>query len=134
MQTNNPENTIVSTAKTEIEFYRQVAQTESLFSIIDDKGIPTPTGDDGLKVMPFWSSEAAALDFIQSNEGFTQFQPYPIEWSIFQDKWIEGIAQDDLLVGLNWQKIDGENCVTEVELMLKGIIEMLKNKPIKKAK
>lgn len=126
--TDNTTNTL----KIELDFYRTIAQNAQLFTIMDEQGIPAPQGEDGHSVMPFWSTEQNALNFIQQNDGFNHFKPYPIEWTVFQDKWIEGIANDDLLVGINWHKLEEDGCVTEIELMLKGITDILKTQPLKK--
>ena len=118
----------------ELNFYREVAASGQLFTILDDQGIPTPKGAEDEQVMPFWSSESKATDFILQNEGYRGFKALSVEWDLFTEKWVPGIAKDDLLVGLNWQQADSENCVTEIELLLKGVIECLKAQPLKKEK
>ncbi|MCU4675495.1 DUF2750 domain-containing protein [Catenovulum sp. 2E275] len=120
-----------SSIQIELGFYREVAAQRQIFTIADEQGIPTPKGAEDEQVMPFWSSEDKALSFINQNSGYQAFKPLAIEWDTFSDKWVAGIANDDLLVGLNWQQADAENCVTEIELLLKGVIECLKAQPIK---
>ncbi|GEM_PF-3375748 len=118
----------------EFNFYREVAAERQIYTILDEQGIPTPKNAEGEQVMPFWSSETKAADFILQNSGYQGFKPFAVEWDLFADKWVLGIARDDLLVGLNWQQAEAENCVTEIELLLKGVIECLKAQPIKRNK
>ncbi|WP_143870552.1 DUF2750 domain-containing protein [Catenovulum sediminis] len=122
----------MSTHLIEYPFYREVAASEKLFTILDDKGIPTPAGSDGQCSMPFWSSEEKAHAFIQQNSGYSDFKTYSVEWSAFCEKWFEGLVKDDLLVGLNWQLADGDNCVTEPEILIREVLNCLKAKPINK--
>lgn len=116
----------------EFAFYREVAENKMLYTIIDDKGIPTPTNSEGELVMPFWSNQQNALNFIEQSSGFNGFKVFEVDWEIFSEKWIPGIAKDDLMVGLNWQQAEAENCVSEVELLLQGVVQCLKSQPIKR--
>lgn len=116
----------------EYPFYQQVAATQKLYTIMDEQGIPTPQGEDGQAAMPFWSTEGKALAFIQANAGYQAFKPYEIDYEIFKEKWFEGLVQDDLLVGLDWLDASESACVTEVEILVREVQNVIKSQPLRK--
>ncbi|WP_082805343.1 DUF2750 domain-containing protein [Pseudomonas sp. BMS12] len=83
-------------------FYREVAKSGFVWGIRDEAGFPAPLGSDGARAMPFWSSESRALKIIQNLPAYGGFTPVAIEWSIFCERWVPGLTQDGLLVGVNW--------------------------------
>ncbi len=84
------------------EFYREIAKSGLIWGIKDNDGFPAPKGADGARAMPFWSSESRALKIIQNVPAYIGFTPVAIEWSVFCERWIPGLTQDGLLVGINW--------------------------------
>jgi hypothetical protein len=52
--------------------------------------------------MPFWSSESRALRLIAIAPQFAGFEPVPIGWDVFCERWLPGLERDGLLVGVNW--------------------------------
>ncbi|KQL39171.1 hypothetical protein AN960_09315 [Bacillus sp. FJAT-25509] len=51
-------------------------------------------------VMPFWSDEAYAR---QCNiNDWSIYKPSPIPLDIFMNNWLNGMNEDGLLVGINW--------------------------------
>ena len=83
-------------------FYREVAKFGVVWSIKDPNGFPAPIATGGNRAMPFWSSESRALAVIQGVPAYSGFVPVPIEWRVFCERWIPGLTQDSLLVGINW--------------------------------
>ena len=82
------------------EFYRQVAETGVVWSIKDAGGFPAPLVSEGKRAMPFWSSESRAL--IRGVSAYSGFNPVPIKWQEFCERWVDGLTRDGLLAGLNW--------------------------------
>jgi hypothetical protein len=83
-------------------FCKEVAQSKTLWAVKDVNGFPAPAGTDGKRAMPFWSSQARALHLISIASQFAGFEPVPISWEVFCDRWLPGLEQDGLLVGVNW--------------------------------
>ncbi|MBU0913477.1 MAG: DUF2750 domain-containing protein [Gammaproteobacteria bacterium] len=83
-------------------FYHEVARSGVVWGIRDEAGFPAPLGFDGARAMPFWSSESRALKVVQNLPAYVGFTPVAIEWSIFCERWVPGLTQDGLLVGVNW--------------------------------
>jgi len=83
-------------------FYRDVAEHRRVWTIKDAGGIPAPVGDQGLRVMPFWSSLQRAKRVITQVPAYSAFAPLELSWAEFRDRWLPGLARDGLLVGINW--------------------------------
>ena len=62
------------------------------------------------KVMPFWSDKANASR--SAEEEWSNYDPARISFDDFIDKWLKGMFDDGLLVGVNW---DTNLVVKEVE-------------------
>lgn len=71
-------------------FYREVANSEVVWGIRDSTGFPAPMYADGVRAMPFWSSESRAFHTIQNVPAYNGFTPLAIEWSTF----VEGALFD----------------------------------------
>ncbi len=52
------------------------------------------------EVMPFWSNEADAK--AQCSDEWAEFFPSELPLDIFLEDWIITLAEDGVLVGLNW--------------------------------
>ena len=83
-------------------FYLEVAEHRRVWTIRDSRGIPAPLGDQGLRVMPFWSSSDRAETVIGNVPAYSGFVPVELSWIEFRDRWLPGLARDELLVGVNW--------------------------------
>lgn len=82
-------------------FFREL-DAGLVWTIEDDSGIPAPVGDTGRRVMPFWSRGSRAQKIIENVPAYEGFRPRRIALGEWEDRWLPGIAQDGLLVGLNW--------------------------------
>jgi hypothetical protein len=83
-------------------FYADVARTSRVWTLRDSGGFPCPERQDGKRAMPFWSSEARVRKVIASVPAYAGFEPVEIEWPAFRDRWLKGLVEDELLVGVNW--------------------------------
>lgn len=81
----------------------EMAESEMIYTIQDEQGIPTTENSEGEPTMPFWSSEEKAQAFIQTTAGYEKFAVLAINWDQFAEKWVPGLDRDKLLAGLNWQ-------------------------------
>ncbi|WP_373974083.1 DUF2750 domain-containing protein [Chitinibacter sp. SCUT-21] len=108
----------MSTAEVEVsQFYREVAQTQTIWSIKDDVGFPAPIGGKGKRAMPFWSSKARAEEEIANVPSFKGFEPVAIAWEVFTQQMVPGMERDGLLAGVNWSSIRAVSVdVTPTEL------------------
>lgn len=90
-------------------FCQQIVQFNKVFTIQDEKGIPTPLNSENIRSMPFWSESTLAEAFIAKMSGYDAFNVLEIDREQFVDKWISGIHQDGLCIGLNWSAESDNN-------------------------
>jgi len=83
-------------------FYSEVALSGIVWGIRDSNGYPAPVNNDGKRAMPFWSSESRALAVIQNVPAYRSFTPVAIEWQTFCERWVPGLTNDGLVMGINW--------------------------------
>lgn len=83
-------------------FFAEVAESQTVWSIRDENGIPAPKNSDGLRSMPFWSSERRALNCISQIPDYGGFEAFQIDLVDFVAKWLPGLTKDQILVGVNW--------------------------------
>ena len=81
-------------------FYREVAATRKLWGIKDEGGVPAPTTPEG-RAMPFWSSRQRA-ERATKTEAYAGFTTFELSWEEFADRWLSGLEQDGIRVGVNW--------------------------------
>ena len=84
------------------EFFRDALATGYVYSMLDDGQIPTPTNDDGVRAMPFWSSVERVEKVIEQYEKIGILKPIRIPLAAFKREWLPGIEADKLKVGINW--------------------------------
>lgn len=83
-------------------FYREVALHGSVWTIADTGGYPAPRTSSGQRAQPFWSLRSRAERVIATVPAYAGFAPEEISWSDFRDKWLTELAEEGLLVGVNW--------------------------------
>jgi hypothetical protein len=91
-----------TTAAQAAAFFKEVGVAGSVWTIEDDAGIPAPVGADGNRVMPFWSRESRALRIIAESHAYAGFRPREVSRTDFESRWLPGLVQDGLLIGVNW--------------------------------
>jgi hypothetical protein len=83
-------------------FYREIARTGVVWTIRDSEGFPSPVRPDGVRAMPFWSSESRVRRVISTAPAYAEFEPVKIALQDFRDRWLPGLMKDGDLVGVNW--------------------------------
>ena len=83
-------------------FYKEVSKNKRVWGIKDESGIPAPIGDGGKRAMPFWSSLPRVQYIIETAEAYAGFETFELSWEVFKDRWLTGLENDGLLVGVNW--------------------------------
>jgi hypothetical protein len=66
----------------------------------------------GKKVMPFWSDQAYAKQCAKGE--WVDYEPTPIPFELFLERWLTGMANDNCLVGTNW---NAQLCGHEIEAL-----------------
>ena len=57
-------------------------------------------GEQGGDVMPFWSDRAYAVR--AAVDDWSDYEPTEIPIAVFIDRWLQGMTEDEVLVGTNW--------------------------------
>lgn len=83
-------------------FYKQVTDLGVVCTIRDEGGYPAPINRDGFRAQPFWSSRSRAEKIIASVPAYNDFLPVEISLDVFLDRWLPGLENDGILVGVNW--------------------------------
>jgi hypothetical protein len=52
--------------------------------------------------MPFWSTFQRAQNIVTDSNTYSGFEIFELTWEVFRDRWLVGLDQDCLLVGVNW--------------------------------
>ena len=83
-------------------FIVEAIETGCVWALEGEEGFalcPSEKNDD-IDVMPFWSqpefAQAACVD------EWSVYKPVPIALEEFLDDWIDGMHEDLLLIGVNW--------------------------------
>ena len=83
-------------------FYREVADSGVVWTVRDEGGFPAPLNHDGERTQPFWSSRTRVDRIIASVPAYKGFAPVEIELGVFLSRWVPGLTEDGILVGVNW--------------------------------
>ncbi|MHC6219898.1 DUF2750 domain-containing protein [Arthrobacter sp. MMS24-S77] len=83
-------------------FFDEVVREGRVWTIRDSDGIPAPMGSNGVRSMPFWSLASRAEKIISTVEAYEGFEKVAIPLSEWRTKWIQGLDNDGLNLGLNW--------------------------------
>ena len=83
-------------------FYREVAERRLLWTVSDDGGFPAPINSSGERTQPFWSSRARVERIIETVAAYRGFHPVEITLEVFLERWVPGLTNDGILVGVNW--------------------------------
>lgn len=82
-------------------FFREANKFGEVFTVRDEGGIPAPMTSAGVRAMPFWSRESRAQRVIDNVPAYEGFSPMRVSLAEFRDKWIPGLSDDGLLIGVN---------------------------------
>ncbi|MCG1022101.1 DUF2750 domain-containing protein [Sutcliffiella horikoshii] len=83
-------------------FIKEILENQTVWTVKDQQGFPTSTNPDGETSVPFWSLKSRAEKIITNVPDYNSFQPYEITLSDFINKWLKGLEEDGLNVGVNW--------------------------------
>ena len=83
-------------------FYAEALRERTVWTVRDADGFPTPVGDDGRHVHPFWSVRSRVERIVQSVPAYAEMEPVEIDLDKWRTRWLPGLEHDRLLVGLNW--------------------------------
>ncbi|WP_222294364.1 DUF2750 domain-containing protein [Rhizobium leguminosarum] len=86
-------------------FFNEVTENGFVWTIRDDAGFPTSTNQSKEAAMPFWSSEIRARRIIDQVLAYRGFTPHRLPVEVFLDRWLQGLEQDNLRVGINWSGV-----------------------------
>jgi hypothetical protein len=73
-----------------------------VWTIRDEAGFPAPLSSSGERAQPFWSSRSRAERIIKTVQEYSGFVAVEISWQVFCEKWVPGLTQDGIKVGVNW--------------------------------
>ena len=83
-------------------FYKEVTELGLLWTIRDENGFPAPLNNEGKRAQPFWSSRGRVEKMISTVSAYAGFTPYELDLHVFMERWIPGLARDEILIGVNW--------------------------------
>jgi hypothetical protein len=82
-------------------FVRRVVELGKVWGLHTDDGwVVSPSNDGERSVMPFWSDRAYAAQC--AADEWHGYEPTAIPLQSFLEQWLPGMANDDVLVGTNW--------------------------------
>ena len=81
-------------------FFREIARHRLVWFVRDDQGSPTPKNDSGQRVLPYWSSQARARRAAAIWGHGLRAESLPLD--VWRTAALPDLADDDLLVGINW--------------------------------
>ena len=98
------------------QFLETVRANQSFWALQDKNGedwvVLDSTQFEETDVLPVWSSQEAAL--AHCTEDWAEFEAAEITLADWLEFWVEDLAQDNIVIGVNWE-VDSEELV-ELEL------------------
>lgn len=82
-------------------FYEEALRHGEVWGIRDEGGFPAPESD-GRRAMPFWSTQSRAQRVIDNVEAYQGFEVIALPLDEWQSRWLPGLQEDGIRVGLNW--------------------------------
>lgn len=113
------------------EFIKQITPSQTLWALQDKKSegwvVLDSINFENAEVMPLWSnSELATMHCIDE---WADYIPAPITVADWLEFWVEDLAEDNIMIGVNWQNEDDDveleladfsQLVSEIEVFHKG--------------
>ena len=93
-----------SSASADIKFISRVLDAEVVYLLSGDEGVAgsVSNDEDESTILLFWG-DAAGAERVQQN-GFENFQIEEISLFDFLYRWLPGMSDDEVLVGVNWDQ------------------------------
>ncbi len=86
------------------QFLQRVIASGTVWGLKNEEGwvVSSSTADDteDAEIMPFWSDHAHAKQC--ATDDWSVYAPTEIPLDLFMKHWLPGMAQDNCLVGTNW--------------------------------
>ncbi|TCC53502.1 DUF2750 domain-containing protein [Kribbella capetownensis] len=104
-------------------FFTEISPTGRLWTVRDSGGYPAPMNSQGQRAQPFWSSEARVRRIIKRVPAYSGFDPEELDLATWTERWLPGLRQNGLLIGLNWtgaRAVGYDFTVPEVIARLEG--------------
>ncbi|MEO1128290.1 MAG: DUF2750 domain-containing protein [Planctomycetota bacterium] len=108
-------------ASQEREFYLEVAETQTLWTLSNDDGVPVRKRAEGISATPFWSSEGRALRAAETVPAFAGFKPYPVDWFTFSAVWAADLRRTNLRCGVNWSGDNAAGYDVDVDWLVRCV-------------
>ncbi|MFY0409633.1 DUF2750 domain-containing protein [Solicola sp. PLA-1-18] len=84
-------------------FYTEALRHGQVWAVRDEGGIPAPVRRDGARrVMPFWSTHTRAHRIVETVDAYAGMVPFAIPLDVWRTRWLTGLDEDEMDVGLNW--------------------------------
>ena len=103
-------------------FIKEILEHQKVWTIKDGQGFPSPTNLSGETAMPFWSLQSRAEKIMKNVPVYSKFQLHKITLDDFLNRWLTGLEEDGLYVGLNWS---GKRAIG-YDLKPKEVLERIK--------
>lgn len=83
-------------------FIEKVAASKLVWGLKDKKGWANSSSaeDEAVDVIPFWSDRAYAK--ASARDDWKDYTPTEIPLAFFLEEWCVGMAENDTLIGTNW--------------------------------
>lgn len=93
-----------SSASADIKFISRVIDSEAVYLLSGEDGVAgsVSNDEDEKTILLFWG-DAEGAQRVQQN-GFENFEIEQITLFDFLYRWLSGMSEDDVLVGVNWDQ------------------------------
>lgn len=83
-------------------FIKRVSESKTVWGLENEDGWSVCESNEyeDTEVLPFWSDEAYARQC--AIKGWSDYKPSAIPLEVFMNNWLNGMNEDGLLVGVNW--------------------------------
>ena len=96
-------------------FCREVEENRSAWTLRQAEGVLTFFNDDGVQVMPLWSTRERVLNFVAKQKDFEEFIPLEIPLELLNHVWLPDLKEKDINVGVNHSGKTNIGCEVSAE-------------------
>ncbi|WP_061248662.1 DUF2750 domain-containing protein [Leptospira noguchii] len=107
------------------QFFIEIKKHKKVWTLCDESGFPSPITISGKRSMPFWSSLNRVQTVINHVDVYFLFKAYEISFQDFIDRWLPGLKNDNLLVGINWTGFKATGYDLEPEEVFKYLNDLI---------
>ncbi|NDK05859.1 hypothetical protein LKM2_1831 [Leptospira kirschneri serovar Mozdok] len=106
------------------QFFIEIKKHKKVWTLRDESGFSSPITISGKRAMPFWSSLNRVQTVIDHVDAYSLFKTYEISFQNFMDRWLPGLKNDNLLVGINWTGSEATGYDLEPEKVLEYLNDL----------